>query len=488
MDDELSSRDRPLELAWAAVFLGGLGLPLYEKVQGQGITTLDVVVVGAVLLTARLFQPRLVLRWLLHREHIRVLKNPAAPMQGTSRDGSLGPAKLALWGSLAVGLVVLQIEVLGANSAAEGRFRDSQAHINARLDQLAAAVKNGQPTPTISGPSAPALALDPELRAATLKFLQLGDPQEPKAPGIPLSWIGFAVGAALLAVIIFALHRRADGAAAAGIFALATSALAYANNVARLDPDTYWRVVCVLAILAALIALICWGAILRRPAQAQPALPDPQGQAIDEEDHRPRGFWNKIAGSLKRLLPSPKGDNKASEAPLVIALLPFVLLFVFCLVAYGAKRPEPGGATTKPPIAPIPKPTKVLAQPVGKPFQFPPGVPSPPDSAGKPSPDFDSELNELRAQLGELHAHPGDQILLVGMADCTPIRGGNDALARRRIDAIGNLLNSYATQNQLSIARLAVPQSDRCGRSAAQRAVIPFYAGTAPSTADGHSN
>lgn len=340
----------------------------------------------------------------------------------------------------------------------------ADARMQALIDVLA---RNGPGSSVQLG--ATSLQVDPVLREAVLKYL--AQQTTSKGSSSPSLWLIILIVAGAAAMVIFALRKRPDGAATIGVTALAGTALKYADHVSRVDPKTYVEVVIALSILSGLIAVVCGIQAWRAAKPTQEHATGGEQEQKTGQELEGKGFWD----AFRTWLFHRKSEGKEPESPLVIALLAFLLLFTFCIVAYEPKK-EVDASTSSPKVA-------VAVESLGTRFLFEKGsplrelqAPALRQNSNPGGPRFDSQLETVRREIAAFRPHPGDQIILVGMADCTSFSGGNSKLAMARTDHISGLLSSYAKNLGVNIVQLPLPQSEICKPYDQQRAVVPYFA------------
>lgn len=299
------------------------------------------------------------------------------------------------------------------------------------------------------------LQLDPALQAALMGYLTR------PAPSQGTGWSGWVSGVGLLMLLIAAgvvvvLLKKPKEAAVVGAAGLSAAAIKWADHLSRMGPHAYgWTVAAYLVVSAAAVGwlghLIAW-----RMKRAR-VVPVAEPAAAARE----------------------RGKEKEGGDPLLAAAVSVVIL-LWTAVMVGSRAVEhaevTGTGEVKTPVqpnAPVAEATEMVPTTLLATARFAAG-----DPKGALHPEAEWEQTaRLREDLERMGGR-GDELLLLGSADCTSYRGDsmgkNDALAQRRADAVLASVKATADAKGIFVATAPLTQHKACRESPDQRTVFPI--------------
>jgi len=358
---------------------------------------------------------------------------------------------LALLGAFGIGFL--------AGRGGEGSDRSVRDATTVRLCEelqgcLTKLTENSSPK---SGAGPAVLAIDPELRQALLDFLK----SAPAARQDTLSGRSLLIMQILLLVfvagaLVWLLRKHPSAAPAVGAAALAAAVIANPDKFSRVDSSMYWMLCRLYGWSTAAGFAIIFALLVRHLVKDRFGT---RSSTAEAKTNSPRP--EKKEGN--------SSGDKMVDALLAAAFSLVVLVWAVVMVAFHTEPDKPN----------------VLPKPVASQRQIERLSAEPKFVKSEPKPLGNAEVDELGKQLRR-EAKPGDRLLLLGSADCTPFRAGknpidrkkaetkNDELATQRAEKIEAMLASSLKDDRIEVIARALPQHTGCKEAADLRAVYSF--------------
>jgi hypothetical protein len=297
---------------------------------------------------------------------------------------------------------------------------------------------SGSSGPANGAPSQTTVRMEPELEKALTQFLEKQQKQDQGGSTFPWGVAGFVVVVLIVAAIIVAgrvAKEHPSTAAPLGAAGLAGAAIKGSEHLSRLSPITFYGVL-VLFAAAGVFAVIFGWRQTRRGANS------PVDARVAGEGNRP-------------------ARGKMVESPMNTLFSFAILLWAVIMVCYRVP-----GEPVKPP--PPPASTKVTMKMLPAIRDF--------SAYSQTVPNQEATIASLANSAVANGARGGDLLILLGSADCRAIHApgdSNSSLAKRRADAVRNLLLPRNLLDPENILADSLYQHEQCRESGDVRAVFP---------------
>lgn len=287
------------------------------------------------------------------------------------------------------------------------------------------------------------IKFDSKLEDALTTYLK-----RPAGPEVsPISpWWSFAWNAAFLLLILAAIgvviRVAKDHPSVTPIAVVSGLALAIIHEAPGLPKPggcAYWLVIGVAGLTGATVLIRSgWDARAKKSGEVNEG--QAQVTATVEKESEGKG---------------QTGSKNPEQSPLLVSFSLLLMVLTLAFVAPRVSAPAP----TPPPSYEV--------RPLGEVGGFHSGHQAPTDL---------TTLNHLKSDDALRQAGTGDILLLVGPADCTPMKSGNQELARNRAEWVLKNLRDSDSQipANVKIESYAPTQHDKCEATKDVRAVYPY--------------
>ena len=327
------------------------------------------------------------------------------------------------------------------------------------------------PMPPVAGPVVPqgpvTLQLDPALQAAVMAYLTKPAAAQGSAAG-GMSGVELVLLLLIAGALIALLLKKPKEAAVVGAAALSAAAIKEADHLSRMEMFSYWTVTGAY-VLVSVVALVWLMSLMQSRMKLA-------GEAARARNAGGDGQATALVTHTEAAAEDKRKKTKEAGDPLLAAVVSVViLLWTVVVVGY---RGEETKQQPEPPVQPPVTTTsmiEMLPTTLAATVRFGQGEPKTLDAGEHAAAEL-AETARLREDLERLGA-PGDELLLLGSADCTSYKAndaGNDALARRRAEKVSASVKATAERKGIFVQPAALTQHRACRNSPDQRTVFPI--------------